>query len=215
MTPESAPESAPEPAREPVSGQAPDDRTSGLTGGPDSASAAERALPSRAAAARRLQELAGLPVRGSDGKTVGRVRDLYQQDAGGELAAISVMPRQLSARTVLIPAAAIASLPAQSAAEGEHDRSEADAGSDGAGRESSTAAAEIELLVETATAKDGPEPPETLHVTPQDLRDAAAALGLGDPSAEPAEPADPAERTAPTASVAAERTTPADHLDGA
>ena len=61
----------------------------------------------------RLQRLAGMTVLGSDGRTVGRVRDIYQQDDSGELAAITVMPRQLSSRAVLIPSAAIAALPAE------------------------------------------------------------------------------------------------------
>ena len=63
----------------------PEDRTSGLTGGPQPREAGPgtdlgsgRRLP-------RLQALAGLTVRGSDGKTVGRVRDIYQQDASGEI----------------------------------------------------------------------------------------------------------------------------------
>ncbi|GAA4518444.1 hypothetical protein GCM10023160_00490 [Brachybacterium paraconglomeratum] len=72
----------------------------------------------RAERRRRLQGLAGLSVLGSDGKTVGRVRDIYQQDDSGELAAITVMPRQLSSRSVLIPAAAIAALPAEQPADG-------------------------------------------------------------------------------------------------
>ncbi|MDN6330311.1 MAG: PRC-barrel domain-containing protein, partial [Brachybacterium sp.] len=53
---------------------------------------------------RRMHALAGVTVHGSDGKTVGRVRDVYLHDATGELAAITVMPRQLSARGVLLPA---------------------------------------------------------------------------------------------------------------
>ena len=64
-----------------------------------------------AARRRRVQALAGVTVHGSDGKSVGRVRDVYLQDASGELAAITVTPRQLSARSVLIPASAIAALP--------------------------------------------------------------------------------------------------------
>ncbi|MDN5820801.1 MAG: PRC-barrel domain-containing protein, partial [Brachybacterium sp.] len=63
--------------------------------------------PSAPAERRRLQALAGVTVYGSDGKTVGRVRDVYLHDAIGELAAITVMPRQLSADSVLIPASAI------------------------------------------------------------------------------------------------------------
>ncbi|MDN5600596.1 MAG: PRC-barrel domain-containing protein, partial [Brachybacterium sp.] len=64
-----------------------------------------------AARRRRLQALAGATVHGSDGKTVGRVRDVYLHDATDELAAITVTPRQLSARSVLLPASAIAALP--------------------------------------------------------------------------------------------------------
>src|SRR5699024_11402701 len=58
----------------------------------------------------RATVLPGAVVRGSDGQLVGRVRDIYLHDRSGELAAITVKPGQLSSRTVLIPAAAIARL---------------------------------------------------------------------------------------------------------
>src|SRR5699024_10614896 len=84
--------------------------------------------PPDRAGRRRLQALAGATVRGNDGKTVGRVRDVYLHDATGDLAAITVMPRQLSDHSVLIPAAAIAALPELP----EHP--EADAAAGGPGR---------------------------------------------------------------------------------
>src|SRR5690625_3478541 len=58
----------------------------------------------------RTRVLPGAVVRGSDGQLVGRVRDIYLHDRSGEFAAITVKPGQLSPRTVLIPAAAIADL---------------------------------------------------------------------------------------------------------
>src|SRR5699024_169049 len=58
----------------------------------------------------RTRVLPGAVVRGSDGQLVGRVRDIYLHDRSGEFAAITVKPGQLSPRTVLIPAAAIAEL---------------------------------------------------------------------------------------------------------
>ena len=109
--------------------------------GPGSSDAA------RLARRRRLQALAGVTVLGSDGAQVGRVRDVYLHDATGELAAITVVRRQLSSRSVLIPTAAIAVLPAQHTEPDEPDpdrRAEAQvtaarhggdsAGGDGAGR---------------------------------------------------------------------------------
>lgn len=132
--------------------------------GPEQSAPAERRL--------RLQLLAGVTVHGSDGETVGRVRDVYQKDAGSELAAITVMPRQLSLSNVLIPAVAISSLPPE--------REEAGAGAakaDGKKTDSSSAQV-IQLLVDAETARAGMHPPVTGHATPQDLQDAAAALGL-------------------------------------
>src|SRR5690625_42695 len=58
----------------------------------------------------RTRVLPGAVVRGSDGQLVGRVRDIYLHDRSGEFAAFTVKPGQLSPRTVLIPAAAIADL---------------------------------------------------------------------------------------------------------
>ncbi|MBB5830229.1 hypothetical protein [Brachybacterium aquaticum] len=150
-------------------GSVPEDRTSGLTGGPepddapdaDAAPGADGPDAEHHAPRRRLQALAGITVRGSDEKPVGRVRDIYQRDAGDDLAALSVVPRQLSSRAVLIPVAAIASLPTPGEESREKGKGEA-----------------IHLLVDTATAKAGKRPPDTGHLTPQDLRDAAEALGL-------------------------------------
>lgn len=151
-------------------GRVPEDRTSGLTGGPqpraDGAENEPASGSGRGSGRRlpRLQTLAGLTVRGSDGRTVGRVRDIYQQDASGALAAITVMPRQLSARTVLIPAAALEGLPSLTAPQ-DAPRPDEDPA--------------VHLRVDATTARSGIRPPETAHVTPQDLREAAEALGLG------------------------------------
>ncbi len=172
---------------------------------------------------RRLLTLAGLTVHGSDGRTVGRVRDIYLEDATGELAAITVMPRQLSARSVLIPAAAIASLPEAPPVEPADDSSASvipsseapvapaeasvvPSGTEDSGRPAAPAVVPtgrtapaptdaaprsaddhdadhdddhaVHLLVDTRTAKAGTSPPQTLHVTPQDLHEASAALHL-------------------------------------
>lgn len=121
---------------------------------------------------RRLQGLAGVIVHGSDGRTVGRVRDVYLRDATGELAAITVMPRQLSARSVLIPAAAIAALPETLEKPSDPDRPAGEGAHQQGGDDV------LHLLVDTATAKAGSPPPLTLHATPQDLQQAAAALHL-------------------------------------
>jgi hypothetical protein len=43
----------------------------------------------------------------------------------------------------------------------------------------------VHLRVDAATARAGVRPPETAHVTPQDLREAAEALGL-EPDSPPA-----------------------------
>lgn len=159
-----------------TAGRVPEDSTSGLTGGPQppagaSDGAEQQAPDAPVARAPRLQALAGLSVRDVEGRTVGRVRDIYQQDAGGALAAITVMPRQLSSRTVLLPASAIETLPPLGAAsEAAHrDRDE---------KGSSDEDPVVRLRVDAATARAGKRPPETAHVTPQDLQEAAAALGL-------------------------------------
>ncbi|MGO1481218.1 MAG: PRC-barrel domain-containing protein [Brachybacterium sp.] len=169
------------------------------TDGPERTSQAERRL--------RLQGLAGMTVLGSDGKTVGRVRDIYQQDSGGKLAAITVMPRQLSARSVLIPSAAIAALPAEHPADGADpadgndpvdsagptDAGPADAGNtdpaDGAEAAGSQPADVVRLRIDTATATSGLRPPDTGHATPQMLREAAEALGLATDDADVDAPA--------------------------
>lgn len=185
-------------------GRVPEDHTSGLTGGPQprpaSADAAEAAFPA-APVPRfpRLQALAGLTVKGRDDRTVGRVRDIYQQDASGALAAITVVPRQLSSRAVLVPAAAIETLPPFGAQHEDARRdTRADAGPDSvagpdAGAGSASASSEgsgagsrpgsgedsvVRLRVDAATARAGKRPPEIAHVTPQQMREAAEALGL-------------------------------------
>lgn len=180
-----------------VPGGRPEERAA--ADGPERTSQAERRL--------RLQGLAGMTVLGSDGKTVGRVRDIYQQDSGGKLAAITVMPRQLSARSVLIPSAAIAALPAEHPADGADpadgndpvdsagptDAGPADAGNtdpaDGAEAAGSQPADVVRLRIDTATATSGLRPPDTGHATPQMLREAAEALGLATDDADVDAPA--------------------------
>src|SRR5699024_10760893 len=125
--------------------------------------------PPDRAGRRRLQALAGATVRGNDGKTVGRARDVYLHDATGDPAAISVIPRPPRAHRVPTPAAASAALPELP----DHPEADAAAGADQV----------VRLLVATPTATSGVRPPHTLHATPQVLREAAAALRLGEGSA--------------------------------
>ncbi|MGO2821127.1 MAG: PRC-barrel domain-containing protein, partial [Brachybacterium tyrofermentans] len=94
---------------------------------------------------------------GSEGDTVGRVRDIYLHDATGELSAVSVVRRQLSSRHVVIPSAAIAELPAAEPDEGPQS---------------------IRLLIGAGTARGGIRPPQTAHLTPELLREAHQVLGL-------------------------------------
>lgn len=156
-------------------GPAPDGAAALVPGGRRDQPPADAPEPrTRAARRRRLQALAGLTVYGSDGRSVGRVRDIYQHDAGGELAALTVMPRQLSARSVLIPAAALAALP---------EVPEVPQGQVAVEPPVLPADAALHLHVDAATARAGLEPPETLHTSPQLLREAAAALGLEEGSA--------------------------------
>lgn len=178
-------------------------------GRPEERPAAEGEEP-RAGAERRLrlQGLAGMTVLGSDGKTVGRVRDIYQQDAGGELAAITVMPRQLSARSVLIPAAAISALPedahalGQNAEQQEQEQGKEQQKAQEREQDQEQDADELEqevpttitLLIDTATARAGIAPPDTLHADPQVLQDAAEAVGLAPQLAAP-QPATPTPET--------------------
>lgn len=148
-------------------------------------------------------------MRGSDDESVGRVRDIYLHDASGELAAISVVRRQLSSRTVLIPVAAIAVLPAEQPAQGLTDQAAQGAtGGTAQGASDTTAnttadktadktadqhdddeSAEaghpqtVVLLVDAETARAGTRPPGTSHATPEMLREAARALGLQEASA--------------------------------
>lgn len=145
-------------------------------GRPAQRSVEDPGAPARAER-RRLQALAGVTVYGSDGKIVGRVRDVYLQDATAELAAITVMPRQLSAGSVLIPASAIAALPEVLEESAAPHRPAAEDAPEQSGDHV------LHLLVDTATARAGTPPPLTLHVTPRDLREAAAALHLEEGSA--------------------------------
>lgn len=148
--------------------------------------------PARAGERRaRLQALAGTRVMGSDGATVGRVRDIYLHDATAQLAAITVVRRQLSSGAVLIPASVIAELPTAPAHGGNRaggstaagdpaDGPHADADADATGRRPrrSTRTPAIRLRIDAATAKNGAPPPVTGHATAQELRAAATALGI-------------------------------------
>lgn len=235
-----------------IPGSSPDDRTSGLTDGPVAAptgqvtGAASPATSSvttspatsaadsdtapadapGAAVRPRLQALAGLTVRGADGRRVGRVRDVYQHDASGRLAALTVLPRQLSGTSVLIPAPAIASLPPEegaghapadgtaaddtaadgTAADGtpadgaSADRPADDTTSTDDPADPATALREVVLRVDAARAKAGIRPPDTLHATPELLAEALAALGDLAPAASAA--AAPSAATASAAPTA-------------
>src|SRR5699024_9729848 len=110
---------------------------------------------------------------GSDGKTVGRGGDSYFLDPTGASAPFTVLPRQSTARTVLIPASPIAAWPGCPEDEGAPPPAAAGTPADEG----------VRLLVDTATAQAGVRPPHTLHATPEDLREAAAALRLGEGSA--------------------------------
>lgn len=133
---------------------------------PDGSEGDEESRTGPAGRRARLLALAGVPVHGSEGDTVGRVRDIYLHDATGELAAISVVRRQLSSRHVVIPAAAIAELPA-AAPERPEDTGEAD-----------SAPQAIRLLIDAVTARGGIRPPQNAHLTPELLREAHQVLGL-------------------------------------
>ncbi|MGO2607878.1 MAG: PRC-barrel domain-containing protein [Brachybacterium tyrofermentans] len=129
----------------------------GPSDGADGARASDEQGAGPAGRRARLLALAGLTVLGSEGDTVGRVRDIYLHDPTGELAAVSVVRRQLSSRHVVIPSAAIAELPAA-----EPDES----------------SQSIRLQISAETARTGIRPPQTAHLTPELLREAHQVLGL-------------------------------------
>lgn len=149
----------------------------------------------------RLQALAGVTVLGSDGAQVGRVRDIYVHDATGELAAIAVVRRQLSSRSVLIPTPAIAVLPAPHTEPGEPDarrRAAADRDADPAHPQA------LWLCVDAASARAGLRPPDTLHASPRTLREAGRAVGLEEATntVGPGEVAGPGEAAGPEEAAA-------------
>nr|WP_281507675.1 PRC-barrel domain-containing protein [Brachybacterium sp. Marseille-Q7125] len=100
----------------------------------------------------RPADLEGVTVHGADGVVVGRVRDIYLRDATGEFAALAVIRRQLSSRTVLLPATVIAALPR----EPDRERAEPDG---------------LHLSIPAAIARGGPCPPATGHVGAAELRE--------------------------------------------
>lgn len=123
----------------------------------------------------RAAGLAGVHVHGADGDLVGRVRDIYLHDRSGSLRAITVTRGRWSTRTVLIPVAAL--------------RGGADAASSGYDPDGKPVAPvahpphrdhtdPLTLLVDAQVAREGVAPPATGHVTPQQLHEAAEALGL-------------------------------------
>ena len=139
----------------------------------------------------RATVLPGAVVRGSDGQLVGRVRDIYLHDRSGEFAAITVKPGQLSSRTVLIPAAAIARLGDEVAeprgAEAGESGTGAEArgaGNDGPGGSADsdeaprTQDATVHLAVDSMAVRAGISAPDTDHATPTQLRLAARELGI-------------------------------------
>src|SRR5690606_29594887 len=158
-----------------IPGSSPDDRTSGLTGGPGAAptgpapagTASPADLPAQSPAARspaarpRPHALARPTVRAADGRPSGRARAVLPHVASGRHAALPALPRQLSARSVLIPARAIASLPpedgAAAVASSSADGSSAD-GSSADGAADAPAPREVVLRVDAATAKAGLRP---------------------------------------------------------
>ena len=125
----------------------------------------------------RTTVLPGAVVRGSDGQLVGRVRDIYLHDRSGEFAAITVKAGQLSSRTVLIPAAAIARL-------GDEVAETRGAGNDGPGGSADsdeaprTQDATVHLAVDSMAVRAGISAPDTDHATPTQLRLAARELGI-------------------------------------
>ena len=153
----------------------------------------------------RTTVLPGAVVRGSDGQLVGRVRDIYLHDRSGEFAAITVKAGQLSSRTVLIPAAAIARLgdevaetrgaeagesgtgPEARGTEAEARGTGAEArgaGNDGPGGSADsdeaprTQDATVHLAVDSMAVRAGISAPDTDHATPTQLRLAARELGI-------------------------------------
>ena len=142
-------------------------------------------------------EISGRQVRGSDGGSVGRVRDVYLHDRDGTLAALTVSPSRFSSREVLIPLAAIQDLaeddpvsdPARVAADGPGAPGASDATSGTGSTDSPRSRAHrisaalvgadaVLLSVTAEAARSGAEAPATGHVTPELLRQAARALGI-------------------------------------
>lgn len=108
-------------------------------------------------------DLEGATVLADDGTAVGRVRDIYLQDASGLLSAITVVHGRLRGREILVPAAAI---DADSLASATEDES----GEDRTG--------EVRLRIGAAALRAGTVPPDTRNASPEVLEAAARALGL-------------------------------------
>lgn len=100
-----------------------------------------------------LSELSAASVVGSDGQRVGRVHDIYLQDATSVISAISVAIGRMGDEVVLVPAAAIDS---------QHP--------DDDGR--------VHLQVTAKVARSGLPAPQTLHADPAMMERAVEALGL-------------------------------------
>lgn len=99
-------------------------------------------------------------VRGDDGTVLGRVRDVYLRDADRDLVAVSVALGRLGLRTVLVPATAFT---VGATDETHHGMV-------------------LRALAEVGDLRAAPEAPATLHVTPQQLQEAAEALGVAGPA---------------------------------
>lgn len=105
--------------------------------------------------------LASAVVRSTDDRVVGRVRDVYRRDRGGDLAAVSVALGRFRSRIVLLPATAFTV----------------------ATSEASGHSVELHLATSAGDLSAAIDAPETLHADPDLLSRAAEALGVPAPEA--------------------------------
>ena len=104
--------------------------------------------------------LASALVRTAEGEVVGRVRDVFCTDASGDLAAVTVARGRIRTRQVLLPAADV-----------ELVRTSEDR--DGI---------ELRLRIPRSALDCAAVPPETGHVSRQELVEAARAVGIEEPA---------------------------------